>query len=1111
MLSGSPLEHGIVDAGGGGIGGVSAVPSTGRAGSGCARPGHTVAAPSVEALPATESPAEHAAGAERQLRQNAEANRNSHGMVRIMGRVRPPLEGEEGDVGCLIVCSRHELQVLMEPRALLSEPLTCRRRRMTGSVSEGTRSKSSPAPLEAHGVQHSATTQSLLEPRSFVFDKLFDAKASDDDVFSTVHEELAAAVEGEAVCIIAYGATGSGKTHTIMSLADRAACDLERQAESLLWHGVQLEILVQNVEIYNEQLRDLLAEGRTDLSRLKLWASGCESMLRDASSWTVSAESEGGIAANLHQVFRLGQAQRVTSATAVHGRSSRSHLVTTLFLVSRSAADGAVRHVGKLSFVDLAGSERLKCSEAVGHQRRETLHINRSLSALADVISAKERRIAHVPYRNSKLTQLLQEELGRQQRCHVVVVVALSPTRRSLSNNLHSLQFSSRLKALSLPLVSSHGSLGSPKQDWLHRFPSTPLNSREHVQLKQEATRWRSEYERTLVQLGECRGALEAKDRQLRETVKQNAELKAAAWSFEQGRRQLFQGFLAFNRRLQDVEAATLEDSGLDVPPRADIANEVAVSALAAGTSSQQQWSPADAATCSSAPDCQSQPASQPSQAAGSGSHVWPLGVASPRQPVSPPTASSECPSVPLPGEGEGAPQEMLSFVHATLSDPPRRGPQVAEGVHPPSTPTPGLRMLIANMGSTGSRAPGAPGTGAKMRGPRRLGQADGTGSPWQGSQDAARHSLASERWESSSASSSSEPSLSGSSPSGSRTKHATHMMTSRMAAVPCHQVSSSPSLSAELADAADLSTSAGLSSPFPSELLTSSWRSSPLTRSTSSERHSSPAPCLLAGVPSVTLMFREERHEPRPAQDGVRCMRSPPDEVVSSACSFGRKALCTQFKHAVQVVSEARAQQLALNTSVRQAGAGVSSPCTQSPQSAALLLCTEAEESTDDGKGCIRSRGSEVSDSVSVSSDEGTIRDRLRQSLLSSAASPGAEPAVDHCERGASVPGGGGVPAPGRRPPASFRVGSPGQAARQASARPLCSPPPPRSTLQRPPAAAQPAWRAQLPKWMTPQSPRERRGEGRMAGPLAVARSTSRKTLAPPPALASHAVSARR
>eukprot|EP00439_Symbiodinium_sp_Y106_P024091 s4220_g2.t4 len=146
--------------------------------------------------------------------------------------------------------------------------------------------------------------------------------------------------------------------------------------------------------------------------------------------------------------LRAGQSHRATCSTAVHGCSSRSHLVMMLYLVTSDATTGAQRRLGRLSLVDLAGSERIKSSEATGDRLREAQHINRSLSALADVIVAKEKGGGHVPYRNSKLTHLLQDALGGQQNSRTAIVVALPPTWSSLGETLHSLQLSSRLNSI---------------------------------------------------------------------------------------------------------------------------------------------------------------------------------------------------------------------------------------------------------------------------------------------------------------------------------------------------------------------------------------------------------------------------------------------------------------------------------------------------------------------------------------------------------------------------------------------------------------------------------------------------------------------------------------
>ncbi|CAE7783785.1 KIN14F [Symbiodinium sp. CCMP2592] len=322
------------------------------------------------------------------------------------------------------------------------------------------------------------------------------------------------------VCILAYGATGSGKTHTVTNLAQRAAQELERQAVVLAQEGMKMEITVQLVEIYNDQLRDLLAvDSGGSAKRLRLSVCSSGSALLGARTCLVSTETGGGIAAMLGEVLRIGQAHRATCNTALNVRSSRSHLVMMLFLSCRDM-NGYLREAGKLSLVDLAGSERLKRSEAVGERRREAQHINRSLSALADVISAKERRVSHVPYRNSKLTQLLQDALGGAEHCRTVVIVTLPPTKECLNDTLHSLQFSQRLTAVALP---------TPVVERTRRLSLRLEGQDSRAQLMQEVARWRAEFEKAQAQRDELKTALEIKDKELQEARRRNAALLAAA------------------------------------------------------------------------------------------------------------------------------------------------------------------------------------------------------------------------------------------------------------------------------------------------------------------------------------------------------------------------------------------------------------------------------------------------------------------------------------------------------------------------------------------------------------------------------------------------------
>jgi len=447
--------------------------------------------------------------ADEERRRCLDASRSLRGSVRVMARVRPRLhEEEEEDEGPFLrVLSKTQLEVLTEPRAFLTDQRS--RRRTTGGMlptTNGSRSASTLSDAgrvlgETPGPQRNCSS-SAMDSRMFLFDLLFDSNMSDDDVFSSVHEEFIAAVDGEAVCILAYGATGSGKTHTVSNLAERAAKEFERQANSLKKGGLRLELTVQIVEIYNEQLRDLLAnDSNHDPPRLKLTMSSSSPGLQGAACKTINTDTEKGIAQSLQEMLRLGQAQRATSSTGVNGRSSRSHLVMTLLLSTCDAATGTYQRTGKLSLVDLAGSERIKRSEAVGERLREAQHINRSLSALADVLWAKERRVGHVPYRNSKLTQLLQDALGGQELCRTVIIVALPPTRSAMNETLHSLQFSTRLSAISL---QSSGQ----RPDGRCRDDDEPGS---------EAERLRAENEKIRVQL-------EEKDKQLKERSREVKE-----------------------------------------------------------------------------------------------------------------------------------------------------------------------------------------------------------------------------------------------------------------------------------------------------------------------------------------------------------------------------------------------------------------------------------------------------------------------------------------------------------------------------------------------------------------------------------------------------------
>ncbi|KAL4564381.1 hypothetical protein LXL04_028443 [Taraxacum kok-saghyz] len=154
-------------------------------------------------------------------------------------------------------------------------------------------------------------------------------------------------------------------------------------------------------------------------------------------------------------LMNLGHKNRVVGATALNNRSIRSHSCLTVHVQGRNLTSGAVLH-GCIHLVDLAGSERVDKSEVAGERLKEAQHINRSLSALGDVISSLSQKNSHVPYRNNNLTQLLQDSLGGQGK--TLMFVHISPKLNVVGETLSTLKFAERVATVELgaPQVHKH-------------------------------------------------------------------------------------------------------------------------------------------------------------------------------------------------------------------------------------------------------------------------------------------------------------------------------------------------------------------------------------------------------------------------------------------------------------------------------------------------------------------------------------------------------------------------------------------------------------------------------------------------------------------------------
>ncbi|KAL2263286.1 hypothetical protein VTK26DRAFT_7476 [Humicola hyalothermophila] len=339
------------------------------------------------------------------------------GNIRVMCRVRPVLDPQEGE----------------EAKLAFPDTKTSTQIDVTG-------------PEEKSSL---GTISRKVIP--FEFDRVFTPAVDNEEVFGEISQLVQSALDGYNVCIFCYGQTGSGKTYTMSSpdgMIPRATHMIYDTITKLKEKSWAYTMEGSFVEVYNEELHDLLTppssrdapDGSGSGSRKKLEIRHDEARKQTTvlNCKTVALDSADKVEAMLRQA----QANRSVAATKANERSSRSHSVFILKLVGENAATGE-RCEGTLNLVDLAGSERLKHSQAEGDRMKETQNINKSLACLGDVIEALGRGSAHVPYRNSKLTHLLQYSLGGNSKTLMFVMV--SPLEAHLKETITSLRFATKV------------------------------------------------------------------------------------------------------------------------------------------------------------------------------------------------------------------------------------------------------------------------------------------------------------------------------------------------------------------------------------------------------------------------------------------------------------------------------------------------------------------------------------------------------------------------------------------------------------------------------------------------------------------------------------------
>ncbi|KAL6842820.1 hypothetical protein ACP4OV_027664 [Aristida adscensionis] len=279
--------------------------------------------------------------------------------------------------------------------------------------------------------------------RHFCFDSAFPDSTTQAEVYSTSTADLVEGVlHGRNGTVFCYGATGAGKTYTmlgtmenpgVMVLAIKDLFSKVRQRSHDGNHSIQLSYL----EVYNETVRDLLSPGRP-------------LHLREDKQGIVAAGLTHYKAYSTDEVMKLlqqGNQNRTTEPTRMNETSSRSHAILQVIVEYRTMDGGnIVARVGKLSLIDLAGSERALATDQRTQRSIEGANINRSLLALSSCINALVEGKRHIPYRNSKLTQLLKDSLGGA--CNTVMIANISPSNLSFGETQNTLHWADRAKEI---------------------------------------------------------------------------------------------------------------------------------------------------------------------------------------------------------------------------------------------------------------------------------------------------------------------------------------------------------------------------------------------------------------------------------------------------------------------------------------------------------------------------------------------------------------------------------------------------------------------------------------------------------------------------------------
>ena len=297
---------------------------------------------------------------------------------------------------------------------------------------------------------------SIFQQHRFTFDHIFDQDSTQLEVYIKAGKPpIKSLLEGYNSTILAYGQTGTGKTYTMegftsipfdekRGLVPRVVEDIFSYINTYENKNKEIKFLIRTsyLQIYNEYISDLLIPEKKNLNIREDRKKGI--FVEGLSEWVVNNPND------IYTLLQKGAENRAIASTSMNEISSRSHAIFTIILEQNILGEKIdIRKISKLNLVDLAGSERIRITGAKGKQLEESKKINKSLSALGNVINAltePKGNINHIPYRDSKLTRLLEDSLGGN--CITTLITMISPCQNFINETLSSLSFAKRAKKI---------------------------------------------------------------------------------------------------------------------------------------------------------------------------------------------------------------------------------------------------------------------------------------------------------------------------------------------------------------------------------------------------------------------------------------------------------------------------------------------------------------------------------------------------------------------------------------------------------------------------------------------------------------------------------------